>query len=93
MKYQRVELQNVRLSHPAVLHLLQGASLRQLLSNIACSGDGVLMAPCFLASAESPSLMKQPVVIPKLVLACGISAPEEMKEEEVQHALFLDQMS
>ncbi len=93
VKYCRVTLEDVRLSHVAVLHLLQGVSLRQLFDHVCCVNGSTLTVPCYLAFAVSPLLVEQPIILPRVILACAIFAPEGMKEEEVQQALFLDQVT
>ena len=90
--YDRVELTGFLLSHAATIFLLQGASLRQLFTDV------VLVRPPGFARedhhyysvvfAEPPMLWRPPPMISRVVLARLIERPVDMSPEDVLSELF-----
>ena len=92
--YSRLVYRDVRLEQAAVLHLLQGASLRDLFSVVLRAPTDTLAST--LATCDAPSLWSLPVMIPHLVLTDRLVLPEGAKElsnEEVQREMFLSEVS
>lgn len=89
IEYERFELTDFRLSHAAVLYLLQGASLRQLFFGTHCQPE----KSCVLAFSEAPCLWLPPVVSSRVVLASLRSLPNGIGEEEIYRELFFSEIS
>lgn len=89
VSYTSLELRDVRLSHTAVLYLLQGASLRQLFTSTYL-GDNE-KAHFWFAFAVVPQLDRLPVVLPRVVLAADVAAPG-VEESAIDYALFLSEV-
>jgi len=82
--YYRVEVKDIRLSHAAALFLLQGASLRDLFSDVVIDG-GVYL----LAFSEMPQLYVPPPTVPRVVLVRVVDRAVSLSPENLLQNLFL----
>jgi hypothetical protein len=87
-----MEIQGLVLSHAASLFLLQGASLRQLFTDVVLACPHCTHLECnhfySVVFAEPPMLWRPPPTISRLVLARIIERPVDMSPEAVLSELF-----
>lgn len=83
-----VVLKDLRLEHAAVLHLLQGASYRQLLDEVLLTVPGAALS-ARLCTAETIPLYKPPFILGKVVFAHVMHNPNNTSDEVLQQELLL----
>ena len=83
-----IVLKGLRLEHAAVLHLLQGASYRQLLDDVLLVVPGAAL-PVRLCITETIPLHKPPFIIGKTVFARVMNNPNDTPDEVLQQELLL----
>jgi hypothetical protein len=88
VEYLQIRLLELRLSHPAVLHLLQGASYRQLLDDVllVTSSGAILTQLCV---TDTVPLHKPPFILKNVVLAHVLRRPDNIPDEMLQQELLL----
>lgn len=89
----RVELHDFRLSHAGALFLLQGASLKQLFSDVVVRVGDRDPDVYSLAVADAPQLFLPPPRVPRVVLAHILERPASMPPEKVFEQLFMSEMA
>lgn len=98
IEYQRLEVNDLHLSHAAGLFLLQGASLKQLLDDtliIEISKDPGETMEAFngiLIFADVPALHRPPLVLKKAVFAHLTRYPANIPLSELTKALLLSEL-
>lgn len=92
LSYDYLVFERFRLSHAAALYLLQGASLRTLLTDVSVVLEVSPLALYSLAFAESEPLWKPPPMLPRLVLAHLTNLPKGMKADEVFRVLLEEEL-
>jgi hypothetical protein len=94
LSYLRVELADLRLSHPAVLFLLQGASMRQLLRGVILEDvPGMKSVVCSVVFADVPSLKKPPFVVRKAIMVHTFSSDPSLSDDELFRSLLESELS
>lgn len=89
----RVELQDFLLGHGGALFLLQGASLRQLFSDVVLKVGDRDPDVYSLALADAPRLFLPPPRVPRVVLAHILERPADLTPEKVFEQLFMSEMT
>ena len=82
------------LSHSAVLFLLQGASMRQLLSGVVVDNvPGMKSVVCSVVFADIPSLKKPPFVVRRAILVHMFSSDHQLSDDELFRSLLEAELS
>lgn len=90
VSYFRLEVRDLRLSHTAVLFLLQGGSPRQLFDGVLVLHRDAFVGK--LAIADLPSLHKLPVVLPRIVLYNLAKKLDGLTEQQLEQQLLVAEL-
>lgn len=93
VKYLRAKVDDLHLSQPSALLLLQGSTLKSILDGVLIEESDNAAGFYSLVTAEPPCLWKPPANIRSAVFARIVERPVDVHPEEIFRKLFIREFS